>query len=192
VACVSYTTVHTRGGGGVGFYVKDDLQFRVCNLYQFIESQFENITIEVTINKQKFLLCNIYRSPNVVGNISLRDLIELYNSRLDELQQILNGYQHHTSLIFSDCNINVLKISNSPLAAEYLDVCHTNGFLLTNMKATRVNPNSYSLIDHIMSNDVSNVINSGTIVCDISDHFPTFYTCIVDKCKVNEKSTNKR
>jgi hypothetical protein len=161
-------------GGGVGFYVKQDIQFREINLCQFIESQFENLIIEVTIDKKKFLLCNIYRSPNVAGNVSLRDLIETYNNRLDELQQKLNRYQQHTAIIFSDCNINVLKINNSPLAAEYLDTCHTNGFMLTSMKASRINPNSYSLIDHILINNVTNDIVSGSIVCDISDHFPIF------------------
>jgi hypothetical protein len=172
-----YKSRNDGRGGGVGFYVKDNIQFHECNFYQFIDSQFENIIIDVTINKKKLLLCNIYRSPNVTGNISLRDLIEAYNSRLDELQQILNRHHQHTAIIFSDCNINVLKVNNSPLAAEYLDTCHTNGFMLTNMKATRVNPNSYSLIDHILINNVPNNIVSGSIVCDISDHFPIFYTC---------------
>jgi hypothetical protein len=172
-----YKTRQDGRGGGEGFYVKEDILFRECNLYQYIDSQFENLIIDVTINKRKFLLCNIYRSPNVMGNVSMRDLIESYNNRLDELQQILNRHQQHTLIVFSDCNINVLKINNSPLAAEYLDTCHTNGFMLTNLKASRVNPNSYSLIDHILVNSVTNDILSGTIICDISDHFPIFYTC---------------
>jgi hypothetical protein len=94
--------------------------------------------------------------------------------------------QHnHTALIFSDSNLNLLKLNSSPLTAEYLDVCHTNGFLQTNFKATRVCPNSYSLIDHIMTNNISTNIFSGSIVCDISDHFPVFFSCN------NVKLTNK-
>jgi hypothetical protein len=110
------------------------------------------------------------------GNVSLRDLIEEYNLRLDELQTKLNSYPHHTSILFSDCNINLLKLNTSQLSSEYLDTSHMNGFIQTNLKATRINPTSYSLIDHIMSNNVTNDIISGTIVCDLSDHFPTFYS----------------
>jgi hypothetical protein len=97
-----YKTRQDGRGGGEGFYVKEDILFRECNLYQYIDSQFENLIIYVTINKRKFLLCNIYRSPNVMGNVSMRDLIESYNNRLDELQQILNRHQQHTLIVFSD------------------------------------------------------------------------------------------
>jgi hypothetical protein len=65
-------------------------------------------------------------------------------------------------------------------------VCHANGFLQANFKATRVNTSSYSLIDHIMTNNISNNISSGSIVCDISDHFPVFFSC--DSVKVTKKN----
>jgi hypothetical protein len=79
-------------------------------------------------------------------------------------------------LIFSDCNINILKLNTSQLASEYLDVCHSNGYL-TNFKSSRINQHSYSLIDHIMSNNTSANVISGTIVHELSDHLPVFYSC---------------
>jgi Reverse transcriptase (RNA-dependent DNA polymerase) len=83
----------------------------------------------------------------------------------------------YTSVIFSDCNINLLKINSSPLAAEYLDTCHSNGFIQTNFKATRIQNLLYSLIDHIMTNNINHDITTGTIVDDLSDHFMVFFSC---------------
>jgi hypothetical protein len=62
-----------------------------------------------------------------------------------------------------------------------------NGFFITNHKASRINPTSYSLIDHIMTNNVTNDITSGSIICDISDHFPVLFSC---KQIVNQKRDN--
>jgi hypothetical protein len=70
-------------GGGVGFYIREEVQFREMNVCEFVDSQFENIVIEATICKTKFILCNIYRAPSIQGKVSLRDLIEDYNVRLD-------------------------------------------------------------------------------------------------------------
>jgi hypothetical protein len=91
------------------------------------------------------------------------------------------------TLVFSDSNINLLKLNTSQLAAEYLDTCHSNGFLLSNLKASRISGNSNSLIDHILSNDSFNDVTSGTIIHELSDHLPIFYNCNdVDLVKKDE------
>jgi Reverse transcriptase (RNA-dependent DNA polymerase) len=163
-------------GGGVGFYIAENLSFKEMDTVDFIDSQFEHLTIETVIANKKYYLCNIYRAPNNREGDSLRDLIEAYNSRLEGLMQCLNQPHHHT-LIFSDSNINMLKLNSSQLTAEYLDTCHSNGFFLTNLKATRFQNDTYSLIDQILSNNLNGKLQSGSILVDISDHLPIFYTC---------------
>jgi hypothetical protein len=49
--------------------------------------------------------------------------------------------------------------------------------MVTNFKATRICNNSYSLIDQILLNTIEHDCVTGSIVCDISDHFPIFYSC---------------
>jgi hypothetical protein len=171
-----YRLRSTGRGSGVGFYIKDNLNCKILDLCPYIDSQFENIAIETTICRKKYILCNIYRAPSSVDHLSQRDLIENYNSRIEELLSIL-GNLNVNSLIFSDCNINLLKINVSSLTSEYLDTCHTNGFIVTNLKATRIQNDSYSLIDHILTNNINADIKTGSIVCDISDHFLVFYSC---------------
>jgi hypothetical protein len=163
-------------GGGVGFYIKDNLQFTEISPVPFIDSQFEYIAIETVISKKKYYLYNIYRAPNSVGNESQCDLIENYNQHLDNLLPMLTK-NNYISIVFSDCNINLLKINSSQLTAEYLDTCHANGFIQTNFKASRIQQNSYSLIDHIMTNYIDHDIVTGSIIHDISDHFMQFFSC---------------
>jgi Reverse transcriptase (RNA-dependent DNA polymerase) len=163
-------------GGGVGFYIKDNLQFTEFSPVPFIDSQFEYIAIETVISRKKYMLCNIYRAPTSAGNESQRDLIENYNQQLDNLLPMLTK-NNCISIVFSDCNINLLKINSSQLTAEYLDACHANGFIQTNLKASRIQQNSYSLIDHIMTNYIDHDIVTGSIINDISDHFMQFFSC---------------
>jgi hypothetical protein len=44
------------GGGGVGFYIKDNLNCKILDLCPYIDSQFENIAIETTICHKKYIL----------------------------------------------------------------------------------------------------------------------------------------
>jgi hypothetical protein len=147
----------------------------VKNMVPFIDSQFENLVLEAYFNNHKYYLCNVYRAPSSSYNESQRDLIENFNNRLEELMTLLN-VPHTRTLIFLDSNINLLKLNTSQLSAEYIDTCHANGFIVTNFKATHICNNSYSLIDQILSNSIEQDCVTGSIVCDISDHFPIFYS----------------
>jgi hypothetical protein len=178
-------------GGGVGFYVNDDLQFSTVNLVPFIDSQFENITLETVVDNKKIYLCNIYCAPTSPTQESQRDLIENFNLRLEELMNLINKPQYN-SLIFMDSNVNLLKLNSSQLSAEFLDTCHSNGFIISNLKASRICNDSYSLIDQILCNNTDHNITSGSIVSDLSDHFMTFYSSIHIKITDNSKCNTYR
>ena len=46
----------------------------------------------------------------------------------------------------------------------------SNGYLQIITKATRIQGNSFSLIDHILTNNTASIELCGTIINDISDH----------------------
>jgi hypothetical protein len=48
------------------------------------------------------------------------------------------------------------------------------GFIQTIVKATRIQGESASLIDHIVTNCTSVNFTTGSILADVSDHFPIF------------------
>ena len=52
----------------------------------------------------------------------------------------------------------------------YLNMISSNGIFLPIDKHTRVISNSRSIIDHVITNDISNTIFSCVFLSDISDH----------------------
>jgi hypothetical protein len=137
---ISNTRKKSRGGG-VGFYLCDNIKYKVLNdLSIFLENKFESLTVEITVNRKKILLGNYYRPPSANNDNFFNNL----NNYLNNLHR-----RNVNTCVFSDTNINLLKLPNSNLATEYLETVHSNGFLQLICKATRINDNSYSLIDHI-------------------------------------------
>ena len=162
-------------GGGVGFYVKQiHSTQKMPNLSPFNEKTFETLTLEVTINKKKYLLSNIYRSPSPLPNITQTEQLNNFIMDMDNHLTLLNSKKLKT-LIFTDANINLLKINSDPVITNYLETLINNGFTQTIYKATRIQNHSYSLIDHIFTNDFNSTNIAGTLICDVSDHFATFF-----------------
>jgi hypothetical protein len=91
--------------------------------------------------------------------------------------------------LFLDSNINLLNIENSNEAATYLSNIIENGYIPANTKATRMQNNSVSLIDNILTNEKSQIVCSGSIIEYISDHWLTFYQC--NKKTSFSKKTNQ-
>ncbi len=161
---------NTRGGG-VGFYIRKTYNFKLIqDLSPFHEGLFESITIEVSQKNFKLILSNIYRSPTISQGQTNSTQIANFNSNLDNLLQ--NIYlRNSNSFIFMDANINLLKLSNSKPAFDYLETVHSNGFLQLISKASRISGESFSLIDHLLCKNYDNSYKTATLVVDISDHF---------------------
>jgi len=69
-----------------------------------------------------------------------------------------------------------------------MDTLITNGFLQIISKATRIQNNNSSLIDHILTNTNLTAYKAGTIIDDLSDHFMNFL--VISNYKL-AKNTNK-
>ena len=96
-----------------------------------------------------------------------------FSSSLDALLRDV-GRRGQSAYMFLDANINLLNLSNNNGSIEYLDTLLNNGFIQTIMKASRVHGSTFSLIDHILTNNHQGELITGTIIDDTSDHFPTF------------------
>jgi len=180
------TRVFSRGGG-VGFYIRNDLNAKVIeNLSTFHEKIFESITIELICGKRKFLLSNIYRSPSP-NNV----LMEQFLEKFDNLLNSLNSFNCQ-SLVFLDSNVNLLNLNSNAQTSKYMDSILNNGFLQTIFKSTRIQNQSNTLIDHILSNRNPEGFSSGTVISDISDHFFTFFALQNDKKQKNQKILKSR
>ena len=153
------------------------------NLLWSAELVSECLSIEIVLNKKKVYLSNIYRSPTPADNLIQFEHAECFISHRDVHLSNLASL-NSDSYVFLDSNINLLKLNHHQTPALYLETIFANGFLQKIGKATRIQGNSYSLIDHIFTKTEINVELAGTIISDISDHFINFVAIPCTRPKV--------
>jgi hypothetical protein len=177
-------------GGGVGFFVREGLNFKErTNLDLHTEKTFENLVLEVSFPNKTVIISNIYRSPTPPRGIPTAQHMEGFLSTLDAHLALLLELDKPV-YVFLDANINLLNIENNPLCTQYLDNIITNGFLQIISKATRIQNDKASLIDHVLTNTNMQQYQAGTLINDISDHLMnyTYIPCTVPKRNNNRTS----
>ena len=148
-------------GGGIGFYIRDTLNYRVRS--DLNNTDIEVLTIEISKYKTKpFLVTTWYRPPNTP--------IEKFQEFEKLLQYI--DLEDKESIILGDLNCDLIP--------EFTNDCNTNELnFVTNMyqykqliqEPTRVTRNTKSLIDHLFTNKPENIILTGVSKIAISDHY---------------------
>lgn len=156
-----------RKGGGVGIYIRDELQFiQRPDLALNIESEFESIFVEVTNLPQKLIVGEIYRIPNTNEQLS----IDRYETILQQLTAF-NG----DIIIGTDQNFNYINTSTHNNTSQLLNTFITAGFIPTITKPTRITQFTSTLIDNIYIKSKSHQnLYSGILNTQISDHLPIF------------------
>jgi len=164
-------------GGGVGFYISETLNYKIIDdLSPFVEKTIECLTVEIFTKKsKKTLLSNIYHSPTPAVGLTVKSHTENFLQLLDELLSNISLFNINT-VAFTDSNINLLNLDRNPVAVDYLNLLHSNSFIQSIQRATRIAEKNFSLIDHILiKNAVEKKFVTGVLINDLSDHFLTFY-----------------
>jgi hypothetical protein len=165
---------HGMRGGGVGFYIKENLDAHIVeHLSPFENKIIEALSIKISYpdNKQ-MLLTSVYRSNGIIQNVTqsqqFKRFMNKFSVLLDDIQNVkLESY------LFIDSNVDLLHL-RTQFAENYMNLILEKSFLQGVSKASRIQNNSKSLIDHILFNTNSLSLVSGTLISDISDHFFTF------------------
>ena len=171
-----YADLPTKKKGGAGILVKRD-KFNVMNVSIesgnlnmkcncsgcVVESVFLSLkTTNININ----LGC-VYRHPN--GNISH------FNDSLSEY--LSNSNQNDIFVLGGDINIDLLKTSKKS-TQNYFDILQGNNYIPVISIPTRFSNKSATLIDHLFvklpKSKTNNLLTSGNLITDISDHLPNF------------------
>ena len=135
------------------------------------------------------IIGNIYRPP--------RELIEPLTCFIEEFNTAINHDKIRSKkmILSGDFNINLLKISEKIMYANFFDMLTANS-LLPNIKCpTRITQTSATLIDNIFSNSLGDIVFSGIIANkSISDHqiiFSSFDSLTSLKLPMNAPTTSK-
>ena len=172
-------------GGGVGIYVKKELNFSVnAELSVFADRIFESIFINISFNSKKFTIGSVYRPgtqhPTLSANEQFLQFLNLFSSLSDQLNNSSN-----TVFIFGDLNIDCLKYGHVNNVTEYIDLLYSHGLLQIVTRPTRCTLTSATLIDHIITNSASGLFETIILVSQLSDHFPLL--CFIGSAKTLNK-----
>jgi hypothetical protein len=162
--------------GGLMVYLRDDYNYSRINCHPgsetweglFLKIYGSNLTTPITLG-------NLYKPPKQNNNVTnIQNFIR-------ELVPILHSFStlHSDCLLVGDFNINLLKVNERDVFAEFLDSMMSNSFFPKITLPTRFTSHSCTLIDNIFCKLSSNTIDtySGIILSSISDHLP-YFTCL--------------
>lgn len=143
-------------GGGVGIYIRSNLQFTLLNY----SDNIEQLWISITLRSSKLVVGVAYKLP-----------ILHYKPFLDEIENSI-AYSMQISdkiILGGDFNINFLKLNDASVV--YLgDILDSVGGDQLITSPTRLSLQSLSLLDIIITTDKSVICDSGVIDSTLSDH----------------------
>lgn len=105
-----------------------------------MENKTENIWMEITKDKRKYIIVGIYRHPN--------QNVKSFQHYMDEVMADI-ATRRITRITASDMNIDLTKCETNCDTAKYIDMLLTNNFMSLLEMPTRITATSGTLIDHI-------------------------------------------
>jgi len=166
-----YVNRVNKRGGGVAMFVDKRLKHRIVeSMTTVIDDICECLTVEIDMGKMKNVVVScVYRAPNS-GIESFKEVFEAL---------ILNAKQK-VAYFCGDYNIDFLNPSKSPAIEEFVDVMYSIGLYPCINKPSRITTHSATIIDNILTNNMSSKLESGLLINDITDHLPIF---VLHECK---------
>ena len=125
---------------------------------------YESTWIEIKNKNGKNIICgSIYRHPRT-NNAN-------YESFFEYLEITLNTIANENKELYlcGDFNIDILKIDEINNYKKFYELMSSYGLLPQILLPTRTSGNSSTIIDNIFTNNISNTIQSGNILTDLSD-----------------------
>ena len=150
-----------KAGGGVILYYRNSL---ICQHKKDLEiSNTETLWSEVTLPKSNpFLLCTIYRPPNVNSN-----WIDAFEEELSIAQT--TGLE---IIVMGDLNIDLLNCSNR----KWLSLIQLFDLKQLISDPTRIRNKTSTLTDHLHCSNPENISDCLVSHYSISDHFPICFS----------------
>ena len=165
-----------RRGGGVAFYITQNINFKIRSDIKL--TQAESLFIEINNSNAKNVIIGlIYRPPDSNCD-SFCDELDFYLHKI--------GDENKHNFILGDFNINFSPSSDNSNSTNCMQLMHSYGFVSIINKPTRINPHSSTQIDNIFSNVHNNKTIGGILCSEVSDHLPIFLTC---ECKLSGRKS---
>ena len=164
----------------VGLFVDETLS---CSVLEKTSTEsFQALWIEISFVKNKNVICGVlYRQHNSP---------ESFLKYLEETIDKFTSTEKNLCLL-GDFNFCLQKIETCNYSRDFLLALQSCYLLPTIDKPTRVHKNSASLIDNIFVNNPEQVLISGNLITDVSDHFSQFCILTSSRHKIKRKRIKK-
>ena len=159
------TRANQKRGGGVSVFVRDCYKCEIIDQLSFCSNHIESLFVSIEGGRKKLAVGVIYRPPS--GSV------DQFLTEIDNMLRILRMRSFQSLQICGDFNLDLLTIDNNPNSLNFINTMFLRYLSPTISKPTRVNDNSFSLLDNIFSDNTSNLI-AGIVPIDISDHYLIF------------------
>ena len=152
-----------KRGGGVGFFIHQDLHFSPINL-SFNFSSFEGLFVRLELNHSSLMLGVAYRPPN--------NSVKVFN---DEFRLLLDHItKRRNCILLGDFNLDLLETPNSTAIQEFQSTALSHCLHPKITLPTRITSTSATIIDNVFSNILDRDSIAKIIIDDISDHLPIY------------------
>ena len=137
--------INGRKGGGVCFYLRSNLNFKVCE--ELMTDRLECLTVEISKPRSRpFLVSAWYKPPNSPP--------DLFNDFENLIGKIDGSYRK--LFLVGDMNTNLLPSVADSNSSKLINVCEIFGLSQLITEPTRVTAQSQSLIDLCITNTPDN------------------------------------
>ena len=148
-------------GGGVMFYIKNDLQFSV--VFSSASDVLEELWLQIVHSKKTYVVGILYRPPK--GKIN--EFLEIFEERLSD-------FQPSDVICGGDINLNLLDLS-SQYACLFYDYVESFNLQQIIREPTRVTDTTSSLLDIILISSEEVNFSCGVLDASLmSDHSLTY------------------
>ncbi|MCP4461141.1 MAG: endonuclease/exonuclease/phosphatase family protein, partial [Cytophagales bacterium] len=161
-------------GGGLATYVSK----RICQPEDLevidLDTGLSDLDGEFLFIKIKD--CKSYNNTVIVGNV-YRSPSKKHNKFVELLEIALGKLDRHSRkqiLIVGDFNTDLIKYESDVHCQSLIDTTSNRGFVQVISRPTRITDHSASLIDHIYTNKIENLVTSSVLTIDLSDHLATY------------------
>ena len=166
----------------MGIYVTTNLHFRIIKQNWLEYEDCEDLWINVS-DRHSNCNCNVialYRHPNTNATMFFSKLEDALSDPV-----LINKRIY----IQGDFNIDITACNQSFIAQNYINLLSSKGYFPIVTKPTRVTGTSSTIIDHIITNDMSHRLSPMIVKTDVSDHYIVAAVVFNDTFRHKIKST---
>ena len=180
-----YRNRDNRRGGGVGFYLQEDVSYKVRRDIVRMDESIEHLWFEIQgKNKHSSYLFGSFYQPSSIESVK-RDWLERFDRVLINLMRNWDGI----IILTGDFNIDLIN-GDRITASKYKDILDSYGLYQHITSPTRLNK---TLIDHIITNIPEKVITNNVLPCDeITDHDAPYVIVNIRKARFEPRYKNIR